>query len=40
MKYKNQSPKFFEKRLNDSIVKPKEFWKALKSLGLPSKTSV
>ena len=27
-------------RLNDSTGKPKEFWKALKSLGLPSKTSV
>ena len=32
--------KFFENRLNDSIGKPKELWKALKSLGLPSKTSV
>ena len=32
--------KFFENRLNDSISKPREFWKALKSLGLPSKTSV
>ena len=31
---------FFENRLNDSIGKPKELWKALKSLGLPSKTSV
>ena len=31
---------FFENRLNDSIGKLKELWKALKSLGLPSKTSV
>ena len=30
--------KFFENRLNDSIGKLKELWKALKSLGLPSKT--
>ena len=29
---------FFENRLNYSIGKPKELWKALKSLGLPSKT--
>ena len=36
--YKNK--KFFENRLHDSIGKPKELWKALKSLGLPSKTSV
>ena len=40
MKCKNQSQRFFENRLNDSIVKPREFWKALKALGLPSKTSV
>ena len=32
--------KFFENGLHDSIVKPKELWKALKSLGLPSKTLV
>ena len=32
--------KFFEKRLNDSIGKPRKLWKTLKSLGLPSKTSV
>ena len=31
--------KLFENRPNDSIGKPKELWKALKSLGLPSKTS-
>ena len=32
--------RFFENRLNDSIGKPRELWKALKSPGLPSKTSV
>ena len=32
--------KFFENILSDSISKPRELWKALKSLGLPSKTSV
>ena len=32
--------KFFKNRLNDSIGKPKELWKALKYLGSPSKTSV
>ena len=31
---------FFENRLNDFIGKPKKLWKALKSLGLPSKRSV
>ena len=31
--------KFSENRLNNSIGKPRELWKALKSLGLPSKTS-
>ena len=31
--------KFFENRLNNSIGKTKELWWALKSLGLPSKTS-
>ena len=36
--YKNKS--FFENKLNDSIGKPKELWKALISLGLPSKTSI
>ena len=29
--------KFFENRPNDSIGKPRELWKALKSLGLPKK---
>ena len=32
--------KFFENRVNDSIGKLRELWKALKFLGLPSKTSV
>ena len=32
--------KFFENNLNDSIGRPRELWEALKSLGLPSKTSV
>ena len=32
--------KFSENRLNDSLGNPKELWKALKSLGLRSKTSV
>ena len=32
--------KFFESGLNYSIGKPRELWKALKSLGLPSKMSV
>ena len=30
---------FFENRLIESITKPKDLWKALRSLGLPSKTS-
>ena len=32
--------RFFENRLSNFIGKPRELWKALKSLGLPSKTSV
>ena len=32
--------KFFGNNLDDSIGEPKEIWKALKSQGLPSKTSV
>ena len=36
--YKKKS--FFENKLSDSIGKPKELWKALKSLGFPSKTSI
>ena len=30
---------FFEKKLNESIGKPKDLWKALKSLGLPNRFS-
>ena len=41
MKCKNHKKFFFfENRLYDSVGKPKDLWKALKSLGLPSKTSV
>ena len=29
---------FFENKFNDAIDKPKKLWKALKSVGLPSKT--
>ena len=32
--------KHFLRRLNDSTGKPKELWKALKSLDLPNKTSL
>ena len=42
MKFKNYSrirKFFFENRLNDSISKPKELQKTLKSLGLSSKKS-
>ena len=35
----NKKKYFFENKLNDCIGKPKELWKALKSLGLPNKTS-
>ena len=30
---------FFEKKLNESIAKPKDLWKALKSPGFPNKIS-
>ena len=30
---------YFENKLNECIGKPKELWKALKSLGLPNKIS-
>ena len=30
---------FFENKLSESIGKPKDLWKALKSLGLPNKIS-
>ena len=35
----NKNKKFFENKLNECIGKPKELWKALKSLGLPKKIS-
>ena len=34
-----QKKKFFENRLDDSIGKPRELWKALRPLGLSSETS-
>ena len=34
----NKKKKFFENKLNECIGKPKELWKALKSLGLPKKS--
>ena len=35
----NKKKYYFEIKLNEIIGKPKELWKALKSLGLPNKTS-
>ena len=35
----NKKKDYFENKLNKCIGKPKELWKALKSLGLPNKTS-
>ena len=35
----NKKKDYFENKLNECIGKPKELWKALKSLGLPIKTS-
>ena len=35
----NNKKDYFENKLNECIGKPKELWKALKSLGLPNKTS-
>ena len=35
----NKKKYFFENKLNECIGKPKELWEALKSLGLPKKTS-
>ena len=35
----NKKSDYFENKLNECIGNPKEFWKALKSLGLPNKTS-
>ena len=35
----NKKRVFFEKKLTESIGKPKDLWKVLRSLGLPSKSS-
>ena len=35
----NKEKDYFENKLNECIGKPKELWKALKSLGLPNKIS-
>ena len=35
----NKTRSFFEKKLTESIGKPKDLWKALKSLGLHNKLS-
>ena len=35
----NKKISFFEKKLSESIGKPKDLWKALKSLGLPNRFS-
>ena len=35
----NKKNDYFENKLNECIGKPKELWKALKSLGVPNKTS-
>ena len=35
----NKKRLLFEKKLSESIGKPKDLWKALKSLGLPNKIS-
>ena len=35
----NKKKDYFENKLNECIGKPKELWKALKSLGLPKKIS-
>ena len=35
----NKKKDYFENKLSECICKPKELWKALKSLGLPNKTS-
>ena len=36
---KDKKKNFVIGKLNDNIGKPKELWKSLKSLGLPSKKS-
>ena len=35
----NKKKDYFENKLNECIGKPKDLWKALKSLGLPNKIS-
>ena len=35
----NKKRAFLENKLSESIGKPKDLWKALRSLGLPSKTT-
>ena len=35
----NKKKDYFKNKLNECIGKPKQLWKALKSLGLPNKTS-
>ena len=35
----NKKRVFFEKKMTESIGKPKDLWKVLRSLGLPSKSS-
>ena len=35
---KSKKKNYMRQKLADNIGKPKELWKALKSLGLPSKT--
>ena len=34
---KNKKKDFYQEKLRENVGKPKELWKALKSLGLPSK---
>ena len=33
---KNKKRDFYQEKLRENVGKPKELWKALKSLGLPS----
>ena len=35
----NKKKTFLENKLTESIGKPKDLWKTLRTLGLPSKTS-
>ena len=36
---KSKKKLYFERKLHENIAKPKELWKAIKSLGLPCKNS-